>query len=1358
MEDGSALTPLVANHLMFSGQNAHSNLPLAHSSQTSSVQYIRMLAKLVNCPLYLRPQASSQQQQQNSTKSGVASIALTSHQQPPLVGFGSDEAKNNALLFECLRHKPVEQIVQRIPLELLQQSQPTGDISIASRFLKNSALQIEAGSLDSPLMSSFKFEQQQQQSSQRQLNSLDFSQLKRLVMHITREQLDRERLAAEVKLDKDNGDNNTNLDAPQLSELFTAIYWPTSASLRPLFGPVIDGTIIPVSNNNDDGDVSMNMLKSSSNFGHRDLMIGISRPVFGTYNNNNEGDEVNEDDAKQELRSDYFIADRISEKLEQEGVSSEQAIEMVNLFVRSFYRHHNQEIANSLINHYLNNANQPMRKRVRFNLSSFSGKNKAVLDDGEAKLRQQQLALLQALLELFRDSLTNVPVLKTALIHAAKQLDPLLDVFAGQQFEKWQQGQLEGPSRNNNNLTFASNMDRNSNLISSASATAMKGEPLERRKLLESFAHFARQLFAHSEWPLKLHSPISTPNTPVQQPKATYLYQLDSSLLIKEVQVALERLKLDYKKEERFDRRTLLSSLKDNLEGVLVKLQTRNFERHLSFACAFEFGSRSKLDLMYEEGEGEEVEEDKEDVLDHLKEVVCSKLGILIARFVSTGNLNVQLQQISDRLDDVEDDYSIEPLPDQASKYARECLTNPADHHLVQASSSDSSIAQELRVKSKLECQLRLNKLTISYLFTSESDSDDESRSNPNQNSPQQGSIWTVFNLFSQQMASLLKPKSLWTMREVSTQNYDQKSSLISRASFWSNFIPALNCSKTQPIIPASLLATSSTLPSSLNSSLLSLNLAFSCQQGAKTSIDVMESLIANMEQQLESNIERWNSMQFSSRLAPTISQNHHNLRMANMSQSGSADESQQQDQQQQSSEQQVENEQIKQLTGNSNNSLKSELIQVSRSSNEQDNIHIKYVGIVLTACSLVVSITLASGVFVVVRQRMKWNRNRRKSRQQVSFGGSDHQEMDCEISEHSQQQQQQAQHQETTLSFDESNGFQTSQMVIPNNIDNSPVEKNNNDDNYIKEQEINQQMLEQFEQNFSYDINDQNVFKDENNDRNFSTRNNLLYLDGSVNGIGIGNFRAQTISLCQSHSSLEVRNDFDGRSRHLVHLETSPSDQTTDLRSDQAEPIMMPILSTPLNRSATVERGLSCLNGSVNDHYGGSSSETQNQSTSLASSSKKRVKISDPVGTARRSKQTMGYNHHNNDRDINQLQLTQNSTLYCPVHHNLSSNQTLSIEPNLYVEDNLNANSNIHVWNGAHINLVDNHRLDQIELNCDQYTTENVPLPSYFTTSQAFNCNDQTNSNQQNMRALLNNKYASFNQANLNQFARPGH
>lgn len=1370
MEDGSALTPLIANHLQ-SGQNFHSNLQLAHSSQ-NSIQYFRMLSKLLHCPLYSRSQTN--QLQQNSTQLG--NISATNHQQQPLIGF-NDEAKNNALLFECLRHKPVEQIVQRIPLELLQLNQPTGDISIANRFFKSSALQMESPISSLPNSSSsssssqkFQFfapdqqqQQQEQTSQQRQFFSspIDTSQLKKLVMYITREQLNKElRSVSEVKLDKDN-----NLVSPQLSELFTAIYGPTTTNLRPLFGPTIDGTIIP------DDDISMNMLKTSSSFGQRDLMIGISRPVFGLFSDNYNVFKNNiygNDHRLSRIRVDHLIGDKMSEKLEQEGLTSEQAIEFVNTFVRSFYRHHNQEIANSIINHYLNNANnKPLATKIWRTASSGLYNKQAQLegqefDNNEMKLHQQQLALLEALLEIFQDSFTNVPVLKTALIHATKQLDPLLNVFAGQQFDKWKQGQgLEDQG------VSSSRSSGGGNNISSAgfniSRNSTKFSEVERRSLLESFGHFARQLFNHSDWPLKLHSsPSSTTSTntqqqqpPFQQPKATYLYQLDNSLLIKELQDALERLKLDYKREK-FDGVTL-NSIKDNLDGVLVKLQTGDSKRHLGLACAFETSTYLGGEL------DEESDNTTTDILSDLKQVVCSKLGSLIARFVTTGNVNVQLESEDDSQDKSQDEMDDEDrvekgFTNQASKYTRECsnVDNLADHHSVQASSSTSSHSSpESKLKFKLECRAKLNKLTIAYLFDVSDDTQDNILKSHQ-------STWTVFNLFTQQIASLLSPKMIWNMKGVAesdhNQNYDQKASLISKSSFWSNFIPALNCSKTQPILPASLLTTSSSLPSSLNSSLLSINLAFSCQQGAKTSLDVMDSLISTMEQQIESDMERWNSMQFSSRLSQSTGQNHHNLRMANMSQSGMGDESQAEqslsEKQLQVDEQQI----VKRLPGGiTNSSLESELIiQVNDNllGKQNGDIHVKYVGIVLAACALVVSITLASGVFVMIRQRMKWTRNRQKSHQQQ-------QQVNC--SQREEQFEAMGQ-QETTLSLDETNGFQAS-TTLPRNT------------SYETKQESNE-MIERLEKAQSLNFDYQNVTVSgslkEAEDQQVFSRDALVYL----NCVHENSHQPNT-SLCRSHSSMEVKtNELDNgcSSRKGVHQlnQTSPSDQPS--RSEQ-EPIMMPILTTPLDsqrRSATVVADRSTtsdyFNGNIiNDHYGGSSSETQNQSTSLASSSnKKRVKISDPIGTVRRNKQTMLCNNHKDKYGHNggqQLQVTQNSQLYCPVHHNMSSNQpTLSIDttPNVYLEGDLDATGNIHVWNGSHIDLMDTRRMTPIRFNCDsQYAAQNVPISSYFTTTQTtFDCNNnnQLSSNHlENINPILNN-YASYNQSDLSRFSRSDH
>lgn len=1237
MEDGSALTPLMANHLLsghFSGQ----------LSSQPSLHYFRLLAKLAHCPLYFRP-GFHQQQHQSSNQTGSSA-----HQ------MAADEAKSNAMTFECLRHKPVEQIMQRIPLELLQLNQLNGDLSINSRWLKNHFQEVDLPLQLEPIREP---NQQKLFSISSFSTQLDSSQLNKLVMQITREQVNRERAGFDSS-------TSTSTGRLQLFELFSAIYGQPSGSLRPLFGPLVDGTIVP------DEDVAANMLMTGASFGQRDLMIGLSQPALAPSEASNRNEVQPEPP-----RAPFAVADRIWAQLEQEGLTSEQALELVNLFVRSFYKHHNQEIANSILNHYLNVANPfrwPNRKRVRLNPTRERAEGSE--EENELKLRQQQLLVLDSMFELFQDVLTNVPVLKAALIHAAKQLDSLTEVFAGQQFEKWKQSRLDSNSNPNQNSGQGSSSESNG-----SSSSSLHG--LERRQLLDSFAHFARQLFNHSSWPLELHFPATSQPSQLQQtlqqPRATYLYQLDANLLIRGGQEALERLNSVFVSSQQAPKQrkssetsssnlltSALSSIKDNLAGILVKLQAGHVGRQLSLACAFDLP---------------ESPEAANDLAGQLRETICARFGQLLARFASNGKVNVEPME----------DFSVQSSTadlflDRVDQYARECLDKQLDHHSVQPEVTESNSPNELN-----ECQLKLNKLTVECLLGAE-----ESESSL------PGQSWSVFNLFSQQVASLPAPNKLgWERKQIvdDEQHYgEQKLSLSSKASFWSNFIPALNCSTTKPILPGSLL-TSSARPSSLNSSLLSLNLVFSCQRGATTALDLMDSLAETIEQKVETNIERWNALQFS-----TPSQNHHNLRMANMSQSGLT-----------SGEESREQQQLAELaTGEqsksrvSSISSDSELVQAIGSGlQKQDEARFKYVGVLLIVGGLVVSLTLASVAFVV-RLRLRQKRNRRKSSRQLDVAA-------------------QQVHPETSFTQHEhSNGFQPRTSIqVGNSSQFVELEEAPNE----PEEEVGEvgQVFNQFEQSSSQ-LACQSSFE-ESNEQVFGGRNGILYWDGSA-GSCANNSRA-TLSLCRSHSSLEVSKAMKGTKLAQNGVEVSPSDQAT---CSEQEPIMMPILTRPFEQ----------LNGSnlQADQY--------KQSERVGSWSKKRVKISDPVGSIRRSKQAFRCAHQNN----NQASLP--DSLFCPVHRNLSKPALATEQTNFYLNEAFVAGSGpIQVWNQHQIELVQEPSQNSSESGQSQPQPQQQQQHQLAYFAQAYPVEpSQDDTSGFNLPFMLNN-YARNTQPILNHRAR---
>lgn len=1039
-----------------------------------------------------------------------------------------------------------------IPIDLFALNQDTGELTVAPRWLSSmakmnlSSLQLE------PISGS---------------DALSERQVLALIGRLQKLELD--------SLDSDTG---------HLAELVGAIYRQPSASMRPIFGPLVDGTIVP------DEELALSMLRPGSTFSQRDLLIGLSHPAI-----NLEQRELQLEANLLEPRLNYLLSERVSAEMQRSGLSNEQALELVNVFVRSFYRYHNQEISNSIVNHYLSSQLAARSKKTRklFNSSKWQINEEADEETSKhAKLSQQQVIVFGSLMDLFEDALTNAPLIKVALIHSSKQLESLLDAFVGQQFEKWRihkQLDSEVGSANSSESTF------------------------DQSRLIHSFVSFAKALFGDTNWPLELHS---NSNATLQQPKATYLYQLDSSLLIKELYERINALDLQAKAESSSRR------CKEALRLAVHHFQSDEWRHRLTFSCALDPDPEDLDDTNLQT-----------ELSAQIHRWLCSKLGRVLANFVASGNVNTQykteVEEVAQR------EVSLAERMEQFEVNCRHDLES--DSHSVQLSGA-SAADRGANSSSNSECKQQLNSLAVEYLV-GETDAIERPESDDER--------WTVFNLFTQRFATLLRlspAKSVpWQMSSISDESgqFDQRLSLPARAAFWFNFIPALNCTRTQPIVPASLVASS--LPSALNSSLLSLNLQFSCQQGARTALDIIGSLISSMSVQLQTMASHWTAFELSQR--SQISQNHHNLRMANNSQSGSADEEQ--------TTEAAEELQSNRLL-NSSSMWKNSNRAEPNAGKQQKNL------LLLAVCLLAISFAIAIGVWVFARRRKPNS---------------------CKITIDSEQK--------------------SSDLRDPSE---SSRAKGQSDEEAPLEVELEALQLdaqvdccpEEATDNFLYDASNH-------------------------------------LNLCRSESSMEVSNGPLSISKRL-----SAPDQVPDLR----EPIMLPIITTPFGQhqfqSATIERSsqapkVGCLSNSSNgNHYGGSSSETQAQSSS--SLSKKRVKISDPLATARRSHKLLAQTQN---RPLS-AQLNPNEAFYCPVHRNLSSS---SLNPASYYptsSDLLPAPANDLQWNELQIEMLNQQMSSAANNDCNHHQANFEPQQHYPFPDTILS------SNGQELEFVIANNYAN--------------
>lgn len=156
--------------------------------------------------------------------------------------------------------------------------------------------------------------------------------------------------------------------------------------------------------------------------------------------------------------------------------------------------------------------------------------------------------------------------------------------------------------------------------------------------------------------------------------------------------------------------------------------------------------------------------------------------------------------------------------------------------------------------------------------------------------------IWLApFNQLERRVVQLGEPPGSWSTSEIfdSNKQLDHRSSFAARASFWLNSLPALNCSRTQPLHAAAVDPNHSYLGRLLgdNSPLLRLNLVFNCQIGPRNSYDVIHTHVKNIkqtlskaiQQQLAADHQHSGTQSFSkSHNYSQIGPNHHKLRMAN--------------------------------------------------------------------------------------------------------------------------------------------------------------------------------------------------------------------------------------------------------------------------------------------------------------------------------------------------------------------------------------------------------------------------------------------------------------------------------------------
>ena len=911
MEDGSALSPQIANQL---GQTAGNQL------KQQQQHYIRALAKLADCPAHLGPTLATNSANSNSNSAGASALLQKSNINVNSTGQLGARAmallvngnEHQASPMECLRTKSLEQVMVEIPLDLLAFDQHN-QLVLASRWHKHidlvlarfrrqllatnspllqtihssSAIHFQSSSsnfapvdqnqtLGATLSSGLASElAKQKQEHQPRANSrwhtneasnlddvfgFDASrkpirsarQLSRLIAALLVSDLLFDQPDERGKENHNNGQSTgQEASSHESLELLSAIYNARQDSWQALFGPELDSALLYHDSSLLGTDLATLMLRQRSPFSQCDLLIGLSRPSLSAHSGSQMESSLGSPDEQQLLAAGHELSQLlISERghSNEMGLNDSQAIEEVNLFVRAFYKFHQQEITNSIINHYLMASSSGEQLSLEEGAGQQWGSNKSVH-------RQQELMLLHSLIEAFQDALINVPVLKTALIHSLNQVKNLARVFVGDKLAKLIQLAQADKNSPDAQTVFDNSKDpiisHYAEIILGNNSASMlpnfanfNGNQFETRTPMHELIGDQFNLFVNEiilrhekvtsaagdndrdellmdEQELKLHS--------------TYLFQFDLSLLLQSLHGANQ-----------------LDKELDQLRSVAIS--SPKFLRNTSsFQCIFKLSQNDDVPL---------------NELDRLEREVCKRLTRVLANFVANGNVN----RVEDSFEPLLDDCNTETRMNNDSQQ-----TGDLDHHSVQ-------LTENSQLRS---CQRR------------------EMGQKASQQKPKS---WPLFNLYSQQIATIYEPKQRWLINQIDN---NQDSRIISRTgsaqrtrsrwpisparlTFWANFVPTLNCSRTQPIQPTSLFHSRSS-----NSTLANLNLIFDCQNGPQSASSLLAGQVESIKLELETEVSRLSQMQTRPRNGQrngdrqrddhqSQHQNHHSPRMTNSTNSSS--------------------------------------------------------------------------------------------------------------------------------------------------------------------------------------------------------------------------------------------------------------------------------------------------------------------------------------------------------------------------------------------------------------------------------------------------------------------------------------
>lgn len=685
-----------------------------------------------------------------------------------------DEQKMNSLMLECIRRKPIDQLMARVrmPLELMQLNPFTGSVSIQTT---------------DPLVST----------------DYGYSYLQ-----------------------------------SSLASIATSDPSVSASLFRPPFCPSLDSALLPPGD-----DLAAMLLNSSSHFGHIDLLVGLSSGAhisvsdLGSHNLTSTSAPSAKREPKLEPTPSHILADRLSILDEEVGLTSEQANELINSFVRTFYRYHNQEISNSLVSHYLRRATST----------------------GSDSRKVQALALLDSMLEAFQDSLVNVPVLRLALIHASHQFANLRDLLTSKLIDSLKGTQVDDEVDDKLNQL-------DPHFISQALVSLAQSFSGSLKKDSTGSFHNKRELESPSDNSGYYESVQS-------KPKATYLYQFSEQNLFRSLDASINLLSTRYVNDPIWPDINVL------LNKMIDVLKSDHYALRLGLSCALGPNDPAMI-LAAEEVDKDQVQSTSLSMATQFNSQLCSTFSTIISDFVSNGRMSSDSQEEIDK----QNEANLRLAQDLA-EYRSRCYNQSK---LNQDHDTTSKLIAEHKFCNAKMAELALDLINHEFVRHSSPISTEDS----SQTSVQQADTqtWTIFNQLSRKIATLPSGKTIWTMGQITDnpEELDQRSSFAARSSFWLNFLPALNCSRTLPI-NSGIANSGLTQYFGASSPLLNLNLVFHCQAGAQTSYDIIESHVISVRQ----NVLSWlrNRHRNSTRMLATYRSNsftsdrpsnNHSTRMVN--------------------------------------------------------------------------------------------------------------------------------------------------------------------------------------------------------------------------------------------------------------------------------------------------------------------------------------------------------------------------------------------------------------------------------------------------------------------------------------------